>query len=62
MEQAAFIRQFVERKCPVIPVILPKVEATPKLPIFLSGMTYVDFRTSNPDPFEQLIYGITGER
>src|SRR5205807_3874224 len=33
MELTAFIRQFVKRQCPVIPVILSEAKATPKLPI-----------------------------
>ena len=39
MELNAFLRQFVSKSCPVIPVILPECEETPELPIFLSGMT-----------------------
>jgi WD40 repeat protein/GTPase SAR1 family protein len=62
MEQQAFIRQFVKRQCPVIPVILPDTVQTPELPTFLEGMTWVDFRQQAPDPFEYLIWGITGER
>jgi GTPase SAR1 family protein len=61
-ELAAFLRQFVRRKCAVIPVILPDVEKPPKLPIFLDGRTWVDFRSSEPDPLKQLMWGITGER
>jgi hypothetical protein len=62
MEQAAFIRQFVRRGCPVIPVILPDCDRAPELPVFLEGMTWVDFRKQNPDPIQQLIWGITGQR
>jgi hypothetical protein len=62
MELEAFIRQFVARRCPVIPVILPTCKTPPKLPVFLSAMTWVDFRTSTPDPLERLVWGITGER
>lgn len=62
MELAALIRQFVNRECPVIPVILPGCETPPELPMFLGGMTWVDFRKGVPDPLEQLIWGITGER
>lgn len=61
-EQSAFLREFINRKCPVIPVILPDCEETPKLPFFLSGMTWVDFRQTEPDPLDRLIFGITGER
>jgi hypothetical protein len=62
IELDAFLREFVKRKCPVIPVILNDCIETPKLPIFLEGMTWVDFRKKSPDPLEQLIWGITGER
>jgi hypothetical protein len=40
-ELTAFLRQFVERGCPVIPVLLPGVER-PELPTLLDGMTWVD--------------------
>lgn len=63
MEQAALIREFVRRGCPVIPVILPSCpEQPPELPMFLGGMTWIDFRKQYPDPLQQLIWGITGER
>ncbi len=62
MELSAFIRQFVKRKCPVIPVILPDCNVVPSLPPFLEGMTWVDFRKQDSDPMERLIWGITGER
>jgi hypothetical protein len=61
-EQDTFLRQFVKRGCPVIPVILQDCKKTPKLPAFLEGMTWVDFRKKDPDPLDQLIWGITGER
>ncbi len=34
----------------------------PELPIFLREMTWVDFRSQEPVPLEQLIWGITGKR
>ena len=58
----AFINEFVERKCPVIPAILPSAKTTPPLPILLKSLHYVDFRVTNPDPLMQLLWGITGER
>lgn len=61
MEQAAFIQQFVKRECPVIPVILRDCEKSPELPPLLDSMTWVDFRKDDPEPMEQLIWGITGE-
>ncbi|MGH7334658.1 MAG: TIR domain-containing protein [Candidatus Rokuibacteriota bacterium] len=61
-ELNAFLREFVARKSPVIPVLLPNAAATPTLPVFLRAMTWVDFRVADPDPFERLIWGITGQR
>lgn len=61
-ELYGFLREFVERKVPVIPVLLPDAPAKPELPIFLRAMTWVDFRADDPDPFAQLLWGITGER
>jgi len=58
-ELAAFMRQFVRRRCPVIPVLLLGVER-PELPPFLDGMTWVDLAASDPDPLDQLQWGITG--
>ncbi len=62
MEQEAFIRQFKKRDCPVISVILPDCPDVPELPAFLEGMMWVDFRKTDPDPMDQLIWGITGIR
>jgi hypothetical protein len=62
IEVQAFLREFVNRKCPVIPVILSGVRKAPPLPRFLSGMTWVDFRLEDPDPIEQLVWGVTGCR
>ena len=57
-----FLREFVSRKSPVIPVMLEDAPAKPELPIFLRAMTWVDFRVSDPDPFSRLVWGITGRR
>jgi WD40 repeat protein len=61
LELEAFLREFVARGCPVIPVLLRDAPKKPGLPVFLRGMTWVDFRKEDPDPMEQLIWGITGE-
>jgi nucleotide-binding universal stress UspA family protein len=61
-ELDAFLRQFVQRRCPVIPVLLPDAPSQPALPVFLQAMTWVDCRKIDPDPFHRLIWGITGER
>jgi hypothetical protein len=62
MEMRAFITEFVERSCPVIPVILPSATETPKLPILLKNLHCVDYRKTDSDPLEQLIWGISGEK
>ena len=46
----------------MIPVVLETCGEEPALPVFLKGMTWVDFRQRQPDPLAQLIWGITGER
>ncbi|MEW8631959.1 MAG: toll/interleukin-1 receptor domain-containing protein [Candidatus Thiodiazotropha sp.] len=62
VEIRAFLSEFVKRRCPVIPVILPDCSTVPKLPLFMSQFTWVDFRKVKPTPMEQLVWGITGER
>ncbi|KJK45511.1 hypothetical protein UK23_25975 [Lentzea aerocolonigenes] len=44
----------------VIPVILEGTEDDPELPGFLRVWSTVDMRTADPDPIEQLVWGITG--
>jgi formylglycine-generating enzyme required for sulfatase activity len=61
-EISAFLREFVELGTPVIPVLLGNAPAQPKLPILLRNMSYVDFRRQEPDPFEFLLWGITGTK
>jgi hypothetical protein len=60
VEARAFIQEFVRRQCPVIPVILNDCQNVPTLPLFLSQLTWVDFRKDSPDPFDRLLWGITG--
>jgi TIR domain len=60
-ELAAFLRKFVDQKSPVIPVLLPSAPTEPDLPLFLVGMTWVDFRESDPNPMKRLMWGITGQ-
>lgn len=61
-EIRGFLSEFVDRGCPVIPVILPDCRQIPKLPVFMRQMTWVDFRKTIPDPFKNLVWGITGKR
>ena len=61
-ELYGFLSEFVSRRSPVIPVLLPDAPDKPALPIFLKAMTWVDFRVQDPDPLSRLIWGITGRR
>ena len=61
-EKDAFINDFLRRGRPVIPVILPTYKGRVELPILLKQFQRVDFRKKDPDPLEQLDWGITGER
>jgi len=61
-ELYGFLREFVARRSPVIPVLLMNAPEQPKLPVFLNAMTWVDFRKLDPDPLGQLVWGITGAR
>jgi GTPase SAR1 family protein len=58
-ELAAFLRQFVRRRCAVVPVLLPGADHL-VLPTFLDGLTWVDLSATEPDPIGQLVWGITG--
>jgi hypothetical protein len=62
MEIRAFLSEFLQRSCPVIPVILPNAKTVPELPIFLRQLTWVDFREGTSGAMTRLIWGITGTR
>jgi hypothetical protein len=62
VESRAFLSEFLRRQCPVIPVILASAQEVPQLPLFLQQLTWVDFRKKHPDPWERLLWGITGTR
>ena len=60
-EMRACLAQFVERKLPVIPVLLPGAGAQPELPLFLQAFTWVDLRQGlTEDGLDRLQWGITG--
>ena len=62
-EMSACLDEFVNRKLPVIPVLLPNCPSEPDLPLLLRRFTWVDFRHGKEEEgFERLIWGITGEK
>ena len=62
LELEAFLREFASRRCPVIPVVLQSCKNLPRLPTFLRGLQWVDFRLREPEPLPRLVWGITGTR
>jgi hypothetical protein len=62
VEISAFLSEFMNRKCPVIPVLLPSAGNPPSLPIFLRQMEWIDFRSRPARALARLIWGVTGRR
>ncbi len=59
MHKNAFLDQFNKRGCRIIPVLLEHApREKPESPLFNFG--WVDFHEKDPDPIEQLIWGIRG--
>jgi WD40 repeat protein len=61
-EVESLLVQLAKRKCPIIPVILEGRQGQPQLPPLLNVLHLVDMRQPDPDPFRQLVWGITGEK
>jgi hypothetical protein len=63
VEMHACLCEFVNRKLPVIPVLLPGAPAQPELPLFLKRFTWVDLRSGFSEAtLDRLHRGITGEK
>jgi small GTP-binding protein len=60
LETEALLVQLARRRIPIIPVLLADAPSVPALPLILETLHWVDFRCAEPDPFDQLMYGITG--
>ena len=64
-EVMAFIRKFVSRKSPVIPLLLPGASSEIVLPLLLESFHWVDMRQFSlvdPRPLANLVAGIFGRR
>jgi hypothetical protein len=63
VELRTFISQCVERKIPVIPVLLPGVDRIPDEFVFLTEFSWVKFKIdiNEEDALDNLIWGITGK-
>jgi WD40 repeat protein len=62
LEVESLLEQLARRGRPIIPVILEGRQGRPRLPAFLGLWQVVDMRQPVPDPFEQLVWGITGQK
>jgi GTPase SAR1 family protein len=60
MEIQAFNQQYATRGCVIVPVLLPGAN-TADLSIFLQGLTWVNLAVPEPDPIDQLVWGVTGQ-
>ena len=58
----AYLSAFIQRQCPVIPVLLPGAPDTLTLPLFLRARTWVDLRRKDEVEIDRLVWGITGRR
>ena len=54
LEMRAFLNEFANRGCPVVPVLLPGAPDAPELPIFLRQMTWADLREDSAAPLQRL--------
>lgn len=62
-EMRAAITAFVERRCPVIPVLLPDAPTRVALPLFLRQFNWVDLRNGiTAHGIDRMLWGITGVR
>ena len=61
VEIRAFIQQSVSRGCAIVPVLLPGA-STADLPVYLQALTRVNLAVPEPDPIDQLVWGITGQQ
>lgn len=62
-EVQALLGERVERRMPVIPVLLPGGQEKPKLPAFLRSFVWVDLREGlTTGGLDRLVWGITGKK
>jgi|GEM_PF-1384865 len=63
MELNRLLMRFVDQGAPVIPVLLTDAPSSVALPLFLDGMSWVDFRKDSEEmALARLIWGVTGQK
>ena len=62
-EMRGCLQEYVRRRLPVIPVLMPGTSSKIDLPLFLRSFTWVDLRSGvNKEGLNRLIWGITGKK
>jgi hypothetical protein len=61
-EIRGFLSEFIDRGCPVIPVLLPGTPEVPELPIFLRQMTWLDLRHDSDKGLNRLLEALRRPR
>lgn len=51
----------VQGRCALVPVLLPGADPN-TLRLFMNGLTWVNLAATEPDPIDQLVWGITGQQ
>jgi hypothetical protein len=59
-ERRAFISEFVNRGCRIIPVLIGAAGTTPQLPLFLKQFMWTDLRATDPREVARLISVLHG--
>ncbi|MFI7598308.1 TIR domain-containing protein [Actinoplanes sp. NPDC049681] len=62
LEVETLLQHYARQHRPIIPVVLPGRRGTPRMPGFLDLWQVIDMREPETDPFERLIWGITGRK
>jgi WD40 repeat protein len=60
--QSQEVETVIHRQSRIIPVVLEGHGGVPDMPPFLDLRQVVDMREKDPDPFERLVWGITGDK
>lgn len=62
IEIKVFLDEFARRELRIGLVLLPGCTDKPQVPLFMRNFKWVDFRVNDPNPLDQLIWGITGDK
>lgn len=61
-ERRAFINEFANRSCLIVPIIIDGISEAPLLPLFLKQFMWCDLRNKNTEQFDRLVTAIKSRR